>query len=38
MLKVGQVKEICEMKEAGHSIRGIAENLDDVRNTVRAET
>ena len=27
MLKVGQVKEIYEMKGAGRSIRGIAEDL-----------
>ena len=35
MLKMGQVKEISEMKGAGRSIRGIAEDLGVVRNTVR---
>ena len=35
MLKVGQVKEIYEMKGAGRSIRGIAGDLGIVRNTVR---
>ena len=35
MLKVGQVKEIYEMKGAGRSIRGIAEDLGVARNTVR---
>ena len=35
MLKVGQVKEIYEMKGAGRSIRGIAEDLGIARNTVR---
>ena len=35
MLKVGQVKEIYEMKGAGRSIRGIAEDLSVARNTVR---
>ena len=35
MLKVGQVKEICEMKGAGRSIRGIAGELGIARNTVR---
>ena len=35
MLKVGQVKEIYEMKGAGRSIRGIAEDLSIARNTVR---
>ena len=35
MLKVGQVKEIYEMKGAGCSIRGIADNLGISRNTVR---
>ena len=35
MLKVGEVKEIHEMKGAGRSIRGIAQELDVSRNTVR---
>ena len=35
MLKVGQVKEIYEMKGAGRSIRGIAGELDIAGNTVR---
>ena len=35
MLKVGQVKEIYDMKGAGRSIRGIAEDLSIARNTVR---
>ena len=35
MLKVGEVKEIYEMKGAGRSIRGIAQELDVSRNTVR---
>ena len=35
MLKVGEVKEIYEMKGAGRSIRGIARELDVSRNTVR---
>ena len=35
MLKVGQVKEIYEMKGAGRSIRGIADDLGIARNTVR---
>ena len=35
MLKVGQGKEICEMKGAGRSIRGIAGDLGIARNTVR---
>ena len=35
MLRVGQVKEIYEMKGAGRSIRGIAEDLGVARNTVR---
>ena len=35
MLKVGQVKEIYEMKGAGRSIRGIADDLGVARNTVR---
>ena len=35
MLKVGQVKEIYEMKGAGRSIRGIYEDLGVARNTVR---
>jgi transposase len=35
LLKVGQVKEIYEMKGAGRSIRGIAEDLGVARNTVR---
>ena len=35
MLKVGQVKEIYEMKGAGHSIREIARELEVSRNTVR---
>ena len=35
MLKVGQVKEIYEMRGAGRSIRGIAEDLGVARNTVR---
>ena len=35
MLKVGQVKEINEMKGAGRSIRGIAGELGIARNTVR---
>ena len=35
MLKVGEVKEIYEMKGAGRSIRGIAGELGIARNTVR---
>ena len=35
MPRVGQVKEIYEMKGAGRSIRGIAEDLGVARNTVR---
>ncbi len=35
MPKVGQVKEIYEMKGAGRSIRGIAGELDIAGNTVR---
>ena len=35
LLKVGDVKEIYEMKGAGNSIRGIARGLDISRNTVR---
>ena len=35
MLKVGKVKEIYEMKGAGRSIRGIADDLGIARNTVR---
>ena len=35
MLKVREVKEIYEMKGAGRSIRGIAEDLGIARNTVR---
>ena len=35
MLKVGEVKEIYEMKGAGYSIRDIARELDIARNTVR---
>ena len=35
MIKVGEVKEIYEMKGAGYSIRGIDEELDIARNTVR---
>ena len=35
MLKVGQAKEIYEMKGAGRSIRGIADDLGIARNTVR---
>ena len=35
MLKVGQVKEIYELKGAGCSIREIARELDVSRNTVR---
>ena len=35
MLKVGEVKEIYEMKGAGRSIRGIAGDLGIARNTVR---
>ena len=35
MLKVGQVKEIYEMKGAGRSIRGITDDLGVARNTVR---
>ena len=35
MLKVGEVKEIYEMKGAGRSIRGIADDLGIARNTVR---
>ena len=35
MLKVGRVKEICEVKGAGRSIRGIADDLGIARNTVR---
>ena len=33
--KVGQVKEIYELKGAGRSIREIARELDVSRNTVR---
>ena len=35
MLKVGDVKEIYEMKGADNSIRRIARGLDISRNTVR---
>ena len=35
MSKVGQVKEIYEMKGAGRSIRGIADDLGIARTTVR---
>ena len=35
MLKVGDVKEIYEMKGAGSSIRGISRKLDISRNAVR---
>ena len=35
MLKVGEVKEIYEMKGAGRSVRGIAGELGIARNTVR---
>ena len=35
MLKVGDVKEIYQMKGAGYSIRDIARELDLARNTVR---
>ena len=35
MLKVGDVKEIYEMKGAGRSFRGIAGDLEIARNTVR---
>ena len=35
MLKVGQVKEIYEMKGTGRSILGIADDLGIARNTVR---
>ncbi len=35
LLKVREVKEIYEMKGAGRSIRGIAEDLGIARNTVR---
>ena len=35
MLKVGEVKEIYEMKGSGRSTRGIAQELDVSRNTVR---
>ena len=35
MLTVGMMKEIYEMKGAGHSIRDIARELDISRNTVR---
>ena len=35
MLKVGDVKEVYEMKGAGRSVRGIARELDIARNTVR---
>ena len=34
MLKVGEVKEVYEMKGAGRSVRGIAEDLGIARNTV----
>ena len=34
MLKVGHVKEIHEMKGAGRSIRGIADDLSIAQNTV----
>ena len=35
LLKVGQVKEIYENDGKGHSIRGIARELEVSRNTVR---
>ena len=35
MLKVAEVKEIYELKGAGHGIREIARELDISRNTVR---
>ena len=35
MLKVGEAKEIHEVKGAGRSVRGIAQELDVSRNTVR---
>ena len=35
MLKVGQVKEIYEMKGSGCSIRGIVKELEVSRNTAR---
>ena len=35
MIKVGEVKEIYEMKGAGRSTRQIAERLGIARNTVR---
>ena len=35
MLKVGQVEEVYEMKGAGRSIRGIADDLGIARNIVR---
>ena len=35
MLKVGDVKEVYEMKGAGRSVRGIARELGIARNTVR---
>ena len=35
MLKVGDVKEIYEMKGSSRSIRGIAGDLGITRNTVR---
>ena len=35
MLKVGQVKEIYEMKGTGRSIQRIADDLGIARNTVR---
>ena len=35
MLKVGEVKEIYELKGAGRGIREIARELDVFRNTVR---
>ena len=35
MLKVGEVKEIYEMKGAGYSVRDIARELDIAPNTVR---
>ena len=35
MLKAGEVREIYEMKGAGRSVRGVAEDLGIGRNTVR---
>ena len=35
MLKVAEVKEIYELRGAGHGIREIARELDIARNTVR---